>query len=90
MIEAVIVFMIGGVVSTTFTTTVAVAIPPALSVTISVIKFIPIGRFTFGVGPVAVPNDPLQANVRGLPSELDEPLPSSITLVPYEPAHSTV
>ena len=87
---AVTLAILGGVVSTTFTMTVSDAVSPLPSSTVSVMVCAPKDNGTVGFGSLAVPNEPVQVNVREPPFGSLEAEPSNMTLAPEGDVHSTV
>src|SRR5882762_6750381 len=80
----------GGRVSRTSTRTVSGALETCPSSTTRVTIDAPRGSVTFGRGPVASPNAPVQRYESVSPSGSDEALPSSVTPAPSGPAHSAM
>ena len=58
--------------------TLADEAPPLPSFTVSVMVLLPTPRIIVGVGPVAVPNGPVQEYVSGSPSGSLDPVPFSV------------
>src|SRR5438034_9362485 len=80
----------GAAVSRTVTTTVSVVTAPAASRPPRSIVQVPGDSVTVGVGPLAVPNGPVQVYSSAPFSGSDEARASSVTAAPSGPVHSIV